>query len=376
MDINQYSRYNRHLLLKEVGEAGQKKLLNAKVLIIGIGGLGSPVSLYLGAAGVGTIGVVEFDSVDISNLQRQILYETKNVNLPKIECAAKRIKDMNPDVNVIMHEEALKQENAVDIIKNYDFVVDATDNFATRYLINDTCISLNKPYVYGSIYNFEGQVTVYGAPDGPCFRCINPEPLPPENQPGSLELGVLGAVAGVIGCIQATEIIKLICNIGTPLIGRLLLYDALSMKFREVKIKKNCDCTICNHNNSGVDTLKNYENIKNLEPGNDEIKKISCLEFYHKLKTDDFVILDVSEKENIDKEKYKTYLNIPIPILREKFNILKKYKNKEFIIICQSGVNSMNAAKALWAKGFKIFGILDGGILNLKTTKEWREIYE
>ncbi|RDU24406.1 molybdopterin-synthase adenylyltransferase MoeB [Anaerosacchariphilus polymeriproducens] len=376
MNINQYSRYNRHLLLKEVGEAGQKKLLDSKVLIIGVGGLGSPVSLYLGAAGVGTIGLVEFDSVDVSNLQRQILYETQDINLPKIQCAAKRIKDMNPDVNVIMHEEPLKKENALNIIEKYDFVVDATDNFATRYLINDACILLNKTYVYGSIYNFEGQVTVYGAPNGPCFRCINPEPLPPENQPGSLALGILGVVAGVIGCIQATEVIKLICNIGEPLIGRLLLYDALNMKFREVKIKPNCDCTICNHN-SGIDALKNYEDIKNLEPKNDAIKKITCVEFYHKMNSDDdIVILDVSDQENLEKVKYKTYKNIPINLLRENLNTLEEYKNKEFIIICQSGVNSMNAAKALYAKGYKIFGILDGGIFNLKTTKEWREVYE
>ena len=239
------ARYSRHLIMPEVALEGQKQLKAAKVLTVGTGGLGSPLALYLAAAGIGTIGIVDFDVVDESNLQRQIIHGTSDVGRPKVESAHDKIKDINPNVEVRVHEEALTSENALEIFEDYDVIVDGTDNFPTRYLVNDACVLLGKPNVYGSIFRFEGQASVFYAEEGPCYRCLYPEPPPPGLVPSCAEGGVLGILPGAIGTIQATETAKLILGIGEPLIGRLLLYDALGMRFREMKLRKDPDCPVC-----------------------------------------------------------------------------------------------------------------------------------
>jgi adenylyltransferase/sulfurtransferase len=245
---DQRKRYSRHLLIPEVGEEGQHKLLDAKVLMIGAGGLGAPAALYLAAAGVGTIGVVDDDTVDDSNLQRQVIHTTDRVGMPKSESARLTINALNPDVKVIEHQTRLTKENALEIFADYDIILDGTDNFAARYLINDAAVLLNKPNVHGSIYRFEGQATVFYPGVGPCYRCLFPEPPPPELAPSCAEAGVLGLLPGTIGIIQATEVAKLILGIGTPLIGRMLTYDALDMTFRELKLRRDPNCPMCGPN--------------------------------------------------------------------------------------------------------------------------------
>src|SRR5450432_1359602 len=238
-------RYSRHLIIPEVGIEGQKKLKAAKVLLVGAGGLGAPLGLYLAAAGVGRIGLVDFDTVDFTNLQRQVIHSTKDVGRNKIDSAAEKMLAINPFVRIAKHEVALTSENALDILKDYDLVVDGTDNFPTRYLVNDACVLLNKPNVYGSIFRFEGQATIFAYPGGPCYRCLYPEPPPPGLVPSCAEGGVLGILPGIIGLVQATETVKLILGVGQPLIGRLMLYDALAMKFRELKLRRNPECPVC-----------------------------------------------------------------------------------------------------------------------------------
>src|ERR1041385_403971 len=238
-------RYSRHLIMPEVGMEGQLKLKNAKVLLIGTGGLGAPLGLYLAAAGVGRIGLVDFDVVDFTNLQRQVIHGTSDVGRKKLDSAADRMTEINPYVRIDKHELALSSENALEILKDYDIVVDGTDNFPTRYLVNDACVLLGKPNVYGSIFRFEGQATVFAYQGGPCYRCLYPEPPPPGLVPSCAEGGVLGILPGTIGLIQATEAVKLILGIGEPLVGRLLLYDALAMRFRELKLRRNTECPVC-----------------------------------------------------------------------------------------------------------------------------------
>jgi sulfur-carrier protein adenylyltransferase/sulfurtransferase len=238
-------RYNRHLIMPEVGMEGQLKLKQAKVLCIGTGGLGAPLGLYLAAAGVGRIGLVDFDSVDFTNLQRQVLFDTSDVGRPKIEAAAERLRNLNPEIRIDTFETRLTSDNALDILKDYDIVVDGTDNFPTRYLVNDACVLLGKPNVYGSIFRFEGQITVFSYPAGPCYRCLYPEPPPPGLVPSCAEGGVLGVLPGIVGTIQAAETLKLILGKGEPLVGRLLLFDALAMRFRELKLRKNPECPVC-----------------------------------------------------------------------------------------------------------------------------------
>src|SRR5450432_1348819 len=241
-------RYSRHLIMPEVGLQGQKKLKAASVLLVGTGGLGAPLALYLAAAGVGRIGLVDFDVVDYTNLQRQVIHGTKDVGRPKIDSAIESMRDINPFVQLDRHETALSSENALEILKNYDYIVDGTDNFPTRYLVNDACVLLGKPNVYGSIFRFEGQLSLFYAKEGPCYRCLFPEPPPPGLVPSCAEGGVLGILPGTIGTLQATEAVKLILGIGESLVGRLLLYNALDMKFREVKLQKDPECPICGTN--------------------------------------------------------------------------------------------------------------------------------
>jgi adenylyltransferase/sulfurtransferase len=265
MTADQRLRYSRHTLLREVGEAGQIKLLEAKVLLIGAGGLGSPAAMYLAAAGVGTLGIVDFDTVDVSNLQRQLLHGTKDVGRPKVDSAADRIRDLNPDVTVVPYREPISSENALDIIKDFDIVINGSDNFPTRYLVNDACQFLKKPLVDGSIFMFEGQVTVYqpaipeqGIEGGPCYRCLYPDPPPPGEVPSCSEAGVLGVLPGIVGSMQAVEAIKLILGIGEPLIGRLLMIDTLDMSFRTLKVRRNAECPVCGDHPT-VTELIDYE---------------------------------------------------------------------------------------------------------------------
>ncbi|HEX5498574.1 MAG TPA: molybdopterin-synthase adenylyltransferase MoeB [Thermomicrobiales bacterium] len=258
----QRRRYSRHLLIPEVGEAGQHKLLDAKVLLIGAGGLGSPAALYLAAAGVGTIGVLDTDTVDDSNLQRQVIHTTDRVGMSKVESARQTIEALNPDVRVIGHDVYLSKENAMEIFADYDIIFDGTDNFATRYLINDACVLLGKPNIHGSIFRFEGQVTVFDAQRGPCYRCLFPTPPPPELAPSCAEAGVLGLLPGTVGILQATEVAKLILGVGDPLIGRLLMYDALGAEFRELRIEKDPECPMC-----GVNAPTSLEDIEYSDVG-------------------------------------------------------------------------------------------------------------
>ncbi|HRW08708.1 MAG TPA: molybdopterin-synthase adenylyltransferase MoeB [Caldilineaceae bacterium] len=274
LNEEQRIRYSRHILLNEVGEAGQIKLLNAKVLLIGAGGLGSPAAMYLAAAGVGTLGIVDFDTVDVSNLQRQLLHGNKDVGRPKVESAADRLKDINPDVKVIPHREPITSHNAMEIIHNYDIVLNGSDNFPTRYLVNDACQFLGKPLVDASIFMFEGQATVYqpadesrGIEGGPCYRCLYPDPPPPGEVPSCAEAGVLGVLPGIVGSIQAIEAIKLILGVGESLIGRLLMIDTLDMTFRTLKVQRNPDCPVCGEHPT-VTALIDYEQFCGLPSSN------------------------------------------------------------------------------------------------------------
>src|SRR6476620_9348511 len=266
---DEIKRYSRHLILPEVGMEGQRKLKAAKVLCIGAGGLGSPVAMYLAAAGVGTIGIVDFDVVDFSNLQRQILHSTNDVGKPKLQSAKEKLNAMNPHVNVVTHDAALSSENALELFAPYDIIVDGTDNFPTRYLVNDACVILGKPNAYGSIFRFEGQASVFATKEGPCYRCLYPEPPPPGLVPSCAEGGVLGVLPGVIGCIQATETLKLIIWAGEPLIGRFLIFDALRMKFRELKVRKDPDCPVCGTHPT-VTKLIDYEQFCGVQSSTQE----------------------------------------------------------------------------------------------------------
>ena len=244
----QIERYSRHIILKEVGGLGQTKLLESKVLMIGAGGLGSPVALYLAAAGIGKLGIMDDDTVDVSNLQRQVLHSTKDVGQPKVLSAKSTLNEINPDVEVVTYQERLSSSNVLPIFEQYDLIIDGCDNFSTRYLINDSCVMLNKPNVHGSIFQFEGQVTVFSPKEGPCYRCLYPSPPPPGMAPSCQEAGVFGVLPGIIGCIQAVESIKILLKIGEPLIGQLLLFDALGMNFRRLKLRRDAECPICGDN--------------------------------------------------------------------------------------------------------------------------------
>src|SRR4051812_18199910 len=296
-------RYSRHLIIPEVGIEGQQKLKAAKVLLIGAGGLGAPLGLYLAAAGVGKIGLVDFDVVDFTNLQRQVIHATPDVGRKKLDSAAEKMQAINPHVKIVKHEVALSSENALDILKDYDLVVDGTDNFPTRYLVNDACVLLGKPNVYGSIFRFEGQATVFAYEGGPCYRCLYPEPPPPGLVPSCAEGGVLGILPGTIGLIQATEAVKLILGIGEPLIGRLMLYDALGMRFRELKLRKNPECPACGEHRT-ITKLIDYQQfcgIPQAQPApvegtNVNEGEIDVLELKQKMdRGDKFVLIDVRE---------------------------------------------------------------------------------
>src|SRR5690242_11460318 len=361
---DEIERYARHLILPDVGVEGQQRLKAARVLIVGAGGLGSPVALYLAAAGVGTLGVVDFDVVDISNLQRQILHGTKDVGRSKLESARARLRDVNPHVRVETYEARLTSANALDIIADYDIVVDGTDNFATRYLTNDACVLLGKPNVYGSIFRFEGQASVFGMPDGPCYRCLFPEPPPPGLVPSCAEGGVLGILPGLLGVIQATEVIKLILGSGDPLIGRLLLVDALGMKFRELKLRKNPDCPVCGKHPT-IKKLIDYQEFCGIRGEEVEAEVTTSEMQVEELKQrldrgEDLFVLDVREPHEYQICNIGGYL-IPLGDLPKRVNELDT--SKEIVAHCRSGVRSAKAVNFLRQAGFKKVHNLAGGIL-------------
>src|SRR5271165_2098287 len=292
------SRYSRHLILPEVGMEGQQKLKAARVLCVGTGGLGSPLALYLAAAGIGTLGLVDFDIVDASNLQRQIIHSTKDIGRKKLDSAEEKLTALNPSVDVVKHETMLSSANALDILKDYDIVADGTDNFPTRYLVNDACVLLGKPNAYGSIFRFEGQCSVFAAENGPCYRCLYPEPPPPGLVPSCAEGGVLGILPGLVGVMQATEVIKLILGKGEPLIGRLLLVDALNMRFRELKLRKNPDCPVCGTHPTVTELIdyNQFCGIRGEESATATMADMTPEELKRRLDAgDDLFVLDVRE---------------------------------------------------------------------------------
>jgi sulfur-carrier protein adenylyltransferase/sulfurtransferase len=358
------ARYSRHLIMPEVALDGQKKLKQARVLTIGAGGLGAPLAMYLAAAGVGTLGVVDFDVVDESNLQRQIIHGTSDVGRPKMESARDRITDINPNVNVEGFEEPLSSENALDIFKDFDVIVDGTDNFPTRYLVNDACVLSGKPNVYGSIFRFEGQASVFYAEEGPCYRCLYPEPPPPGLVPSCAEGGVLGILPGAIGTIQATETVKLILGIGESLIGRLLLYDALGMNFREMKLRKDPNCPICGQNPTVTELIDYQEfcGIPQAQAAEQEngVPEITVEELKQKLDNGDNVnVLDVREPHEYEVANIGAKL-IPLGELPERLVELDQAEN--FAIHCKTGGRSARAVQLLQRAGFQNVYNVKGGI--------------
>jgi len=350
-------RYSRHLLLGEFGEEGQERLKGGSVLIVGVGGLGSPVSLYLAAAGVGRIGLVDFDVVDLTNLQRQVLYGTSDVGRPKSEAAHERLSDLNPDIEIVTHEGALNSANALEILAGYDVIVDGTDNFPTRYLVNDACVLLGKPTVYGSIFRFEGQASVFDARRGPCYRCLYPEPPPPELSPSCAEAGVLGVLPGVIGTIQATEAIKLLAGIGEPLIGRLLLFDALAMSMRRMELRKDRNCAICGERPT-ITQLIDYEGFCNRMTEND----ITPTQLAQELGPDgrQLVLVDVREPYEFTAGHLEGALHIPLQQVPSR--LAEIAREADIVVICRMGGRSAQAQQFLRSSGYGKVRNLVGGM--------------
>ena len=365
------SRYARHLSLPEVGRQGQTRLKNSRVLIVGVGGLGSPVALYLAAAGVGTLGLVDFDEVDITNLQRQILHGTEEIGKPKLESAKKRISSVNPNVQIVKHSCRLDSHNALEIMQNYDVVVDGTDNFPTRYLVNDACVLLGKPNVYGSIFRWEGQVSVFAKDGGPCYRCLFREPPPPGLVPNCAEAGVLGVLPGVVGSLQALEVIKLILDEGDSLVGRLLIFDALELKWREVKLKRNPDCPVCGDEPTQKELI-DYDVFCGLQGEQSEDPRDSLKRFCEmepsQLKdqlgsNNPPFVLDVRESfewDIVNLGDFGSYL-IPLGELDQRIDEIPD--DREIVVHCRSGVRSAKAANILADNGFSGLHNLSGGIL-------------
>jgi molybdopterin/thiamine biosynthesis adenylyltransferase/rhodanese-related sulfurtransferase len=359
-------RYSRHLIMPEVGLDGQKKLKAARVLCVGAGGLGSPLALYLAAAGVGTLGLVDFDAVDLSNLHRQILYGTKDVGRKKLESAAERLKDVNPNVKVVPHEVRLSSDNALDLFRDYDVIADGTDNFPTRYLVNDACVLLGMPNAWASIFRFEGQASVFWAAKGPCYRCLYQDPPPPGLVPSCAEGGVLGILPGLLGVIQATETIKLILGAGESLVGRLLLVDALGMSFRQLKVRKNPDCAVCGPNPT-VTRLIDYEEFCGIPRVKEEEKRemgvpaITVQELKEKMdKGDALVLVDVREPHEIAISELPGSVKIPLGTLSS--NVNKLSTADDIVVHCRTGARSARAVQFLMSAGFRKVWNLTGGI--------------
>ncbi|GAB3487568.1 adenylyltransferase/sulfurtransferase MoeZ [Nocardiopsis coralliicola] len=367
LTVDEVRRYSRHLIIPDVGMDGQKRLKNAKVLVVGAGGLGSPALLYLAAAGVGTLGIIDFDVVDESNLQRQIIHGQSDVGRSKAESARDSIKEANPNTEVVLHEERLDSDNAFRIFEPYDLVVDGTDNFATRYLVNDACVLLGKPYVWGSIYRFDGQASVFWADHGPCYRCLYPEPPPPGMVPSCAEGGVLGVLCASIGSIQVNEAIKLIAGFGDPIVGRLMTYDALEMNYRSLKVRKDPECPLCGKNPT-ITELIDYEAFCGTV--SDEAQDaaagstITATELKEMMdRGDDFQLVDVREKNEYE------IVSIPGSVLIPKGEFLngeafaKLPQDKPVVLHCKSGARSAEALAALKGAGFADAVHVGGGVL-------------
>jgi adenylyltransferase/sulfurtransferase len=378
LEIAEIRRYGRHLILPEVGMEGQQKLKAARVLLIGAGGLGSPLALYLAAAGVGTLGLIDFDTVDESNLQRQVLYSASDVGRPKLEAAADRLQGINPHVNLELHETRLDASNALELFERYDMVADGSDNFPTRYLVNDACVLTGTPNVYGSIFRFEGQVSVFAADGGPCYRCLFPEPPPPGLVPSCAEGGVLGVLPGIIGSLQANEVLKRILGIGEPLIGRLLLFDALRLRFRELTLAKNPSCPVCSEQPTQTG-LVDYEQLCGIEKetpmdasprppagmpaGSDADDGWNVTPRQLKARLDDgeeLLVLDVRNPPEYEICRIEGSLLIPLPELQRRIGELDPAR--ETAIYCHTGVRSMHATQWLRSQGFENVRNLRGGI--------------
>jgi len=366
-------RYSRHLIMPEVGMEGQKKLKASSVLLIGAGGLGSPLALYLTAAGIGRIGLVDYDVVDYTNLQRQVIHGTKDVGKPKLESAKASMLDINPFVQVDTYEVPLTSANALEIMAPYDVIIDGTDNFPTRYLTNDACVLLGKPNVYGSIFRFEGQLSVFYAEEGPCYRCLFPQPPPPGAVPSCAEGGVLGILPGTVGAMQATEAIKLILGIGDSMIGRLVLYDALNMEFTEVKLRKNPNCPVCGENPT-VTELIDYEQFCGM-PAHDrspyvaeevdlnEVRQMTPVQLKERLDAgDDLFVLDVRQPHEWEISNMQSVGAKLIPQSEVMDHIDEFDQNQEIVVQCRSGVRSANVIMIMQQLGFKNLWNLDGGI--------------
>ncbi len=370
-------RYSRHLIMPEVGVDGQRRLKAGSVLCVGAGGLGSPAAMYLAAAGVGRIGIVDFDVVDYSNLQRQIIHGTSSIGKTKLESAKARLLDINPHIQIDTYETALSSENALELFAPYDVILDGTDNFPTRYLTNDACVLLGKPNAYGSIFRFEGQASVFGAKDGPCYRCLYPEPPPPGLVPSCAEGGVLGVLPGVIGVIQATEAIKLITGIGDPLVGRFLIYDALRMKFRELKLRKDPDCPVCGTHPT-VTKLIDYEEFCGMRPSVEaeavaaaeaagataaSATEITAVELKQRMdRGDKLTIVDVREPNEYQINRIAGSQLIPLGEIPRRYAELEQ--DDEIVVHCKMGGRSAKAADYLRSVGFKRVLNLKGGILD------------
>ena len=359
------ARYSRHLTLPSVGLAGQRRIKGARVLIVGAGGLGSPTALYLAAAGVGTIGIVDFDTVDVTNLQRQLLHGTNDVGRAKLDSATDRIRDINPHVHVEPYPTRLTSANALEILRDYDLIIDGTDNFATRYLTNDACVLLGKPNVYGSIFRFEGQASLFAMPGGPCYRCLYPDPPPPGMVPSCAEGGVLGVLPGLIGTIQATEALKLILGVGESLAGRLLLIDALTMQFRTMHVKRDPQCPACGTRT--LTALVDYDEFCGTPGGelpydHDDVEEITPANLAERLNSGaDFDLIDVREPGEWEVAHLPTARLIPLGKLAASMGELDA--TRELVVMCRSGKRSADAVRRLQAAGFRRVKNLAGGIL-------------
>ncbi len=360
-------RYSRHLIMPEVGIEGQKKLKEASVLLIGTGGLGSPAAMYLAAAGVGHLGLLDFDVVEESNLQRQVIHGQSTLGVPKVESAKNRLEDINPHIKITPYDEALSSENALEILEPYDIIADGTDNFPTRYLVNDASCLLGKPNVYASIFRFEGQLSVFDSKQGPCYRCLYSEPPPPGLVPSCAEGGVLGILPGVVGVLQATEVIKLILGAGDSMVGRLLLFDALGMKFRELKLRKDPECPLCGPNPT-LTELIDYQQFCGVPANDHQVPEspealpleITPMELKSRLTTNHLQLVDVREPHEWDICRIEGATLIPLKEIENRANELNSHN--EIIVYCKGGVRSMKALTTLQDKGFSNIKSLRGGI--------------
>jgi adenylyltransferase/sulfurtransferase len=369
LTVDEIRRYSRHLIIPDVGVAGQKRLKNARVLCVGAGGLGSPALLYLAAAGVGTLGIVEFDTVDESNLQRQIIHGQSDIGRPKAESAAASIREINPLVNVVVHNTALDRDNVRDIFAGYDLIVDGTDNFATRYMVNDAAVLLGKPYVWGSIYRFDGQASVFWAEHGPCYRCLYPEPPPPGMVPSCAEGGVLGVLCASIGSIQVNEAIKLLAGIGEPLVGKLMVYDALEMSYRKIKVRKDPDCVLCGPNATLTDLMEDYEDFCGAVSVEAQEAVVDATITAAELKEwqdsgKEFFLVDVREPAEYEIVRIPGATLIPKGEILSGDALAKLPQDRQIVLHCKSGVRSAEALAALKAAGFKDAVHVQGGVLS------------